>query len=692
MRKNVFAVLAVVVLAGAVLMPGVGHAEGGVVDRATIESLLRTLKSLEEEIQKLNLSSIPSVSGSPVKIKQEIKKIKDDNNRNNDEEDNDNHDNNGKERAGSTGGWITLEELPGNMRISCSLPELKRLHKKDAVYLLQVALKRDGSYPEGWITGYFGPKTEAAVRAFQKKNSLPETGIVDAATVSILNGLVRGWYPDACAAVTLPPGKLQKFGGVIQPVGMTTQMWGTDRLLGDDGNNDPVRGINDEITRALKNAEGKRVFIWGTRDYYSLEGGFWGITAQKVVIRGESDYSILRVLSPADGAGFKTGDTVTIRWDGKDFPNPSEFVYRVELMQTDTVRTLGEVTATSTGELSMGWVVPSDLAMGSYRIQVIQLEKVMCVRAPCYPVESARGVSGWFKITTPISNAAFRVTSPAEGAEWFVGKQYSINWDSVTPRVAGGTVSLTLGVPIPSCVYGNPACMIALQAPYTIASHVSDSGTYTWTIGADVPVWFRDRDVLVTVTFDQGNNTGTSGRFKVKNPVAPSTAMVSMEGISPLSPVTVGLSGGQTIAVFKVKNAGSVPVYLDAATFINNGVATSAVTFDLYASQAGGNSGDVSVVYATGTATTGFGPLSSITESDRMIPGGSWRYLTVKTRSVAANNDTFQVGTASIQSVTYSVKETDLGYSANGDSDFSDTITGLPILGMPSLATVTTRL
>jgi hypothetical protein len=38
-------------------------------------------------------------------------------------------------------------------------------------------------YPEGYVTGYFGPLTQRAVKKLQSKCNLPETGVVDEATL-----------------------------------------------------------------------------------------------------------------------------------------------------------------------------------------------------------------------------------------------------------------------------------------------------------------------------------------------------------------------------------------------------------------------------------------------------------------------------------------------------------------------------
>ncbi len=54
------------------------------------------------------------------------------------------------------------------------------LHKSSRgndVKLLQKFLKVYGVYPEGLITGYFGPLTEAAVKKFQEKEAIDKVGI-----------------------------------------------------------------------------------------------------------------------------------------------------------------------------------------------------------------------------------------------------------------------------------------------------------------------------------------------------------------------------------------------------------------------------------------------------------------------------------------------------------------------------------
>ncbi len=69
------------------------------------------------------------------------------------------------------------------------------------VKILQKALSTDTDiYPEKNASGYFGPATERAVKAFQKENSLPETGAVDRETKDKLNDI---FYRELCPIQTV---------------------------------------------------------------------------------------------------------------------------------------------------------------------------------------------------------------------------------------------------------------------------------------------------------------------------------------------------------------------------------------------------------------------------------------------------------------------------------------------------------
>ncbi|MDO8520845.1 MAG: Gmad2 immunoglobulin-like domain-containing protein, partial [bacterium] len=101
-------------------------------------------------------------------------------------------------------GYITLEEVQGSPRVSCTLPSIKSRSSGPSVYLLQLLLKQEGSYPEGFVTGYYGRLTQAAVSRFQSSRGIPATGIVDAATAKQLTELTGKFYPEECGSVPKP--------------------------------------------------------------------------------------------------------------------------------------------------------------------------------------------------------------------------------------------------------------------------------------------------------------------------------------------------------------------------------------------------------------------------------------------------------------------------------------------------------
>lgn len=64
---------------------------------------------------------------------------------------------------------------------------LKKGMSGSEVSKLQTILAKDSAiYPEGLVTGYFGPATEKAVKLFQKKNSLEQVGYVGPQTRAFL--------------------------------------------------------------------------------------------------------------------------------------------------------------------------------------------------------------------------------------------------------------------------------------------------------------------------------------------------------------------------------------------------------------------------------------------------------------------------------------------------------------------------
>jgi hypothetical protein len=78
----------------------------------------------------------------------------------------------------------------------------------DDIKKVQELLATDGQiYPEGQVTGYFGPRTKEAIKKFQERHGLPVTGVVDEETKSLLAEYLKERQGDR-----VPPGLLKAPG------------------------------------------------------------------------------------------------------------------------------------------------------------------------------------------------------------------------------------------------------------------------------------------------------------------------------------------------------------------------------------------------------------------------------------------------------------------------------------------------
>jgi len=72
--------------------------------------------------------------------------------------------------------------------------------RSEEVKVIQEILKTDPNiYPEGYVTGYYGPLTSNAVKKLQKRCGLPETGVIDSDTEKCIYPVgyrVRVIYPN----------------------------------------------------------------------------------------------------------------------------------------------------------------------------------------------------------------------------------------------------------------------------------------------------------------------------------------------------------------------------------------------------------------------------------------------------------------------------------------------------------------
>ncbi len=156
------------------------------------------------------------------------------------------------------------EELKSTIRIARHLEVGAR---GEDVTLLQELLASDPEvYPEGLVTGYYGPLTYGAVKNFQKKMGVEEVGVVGPKTMSKINQLLE---EGAGASGNIPPGLLiapgmqEKIRHSYQytynqdlPKGIAKKLQGatsTEPADDDDDDDDIVTSTPDIIAPVISN-------------------------------------------------------------------------------------------------------------------------------------------------------------------------------------------------------------------------------------------------------------------------------------------------------------------------------------------------------------------------------------------------------------------------------------------------------
>ncbi|MBZ9569689.1 peptidoglycan-binding protein [Patescibacteria group bacterium] len=98
-----------------------------------------------------------------------------------------------------TGIIFLLSGIGGNIANAREIPWARGMRSAE-VKALQGILKTDTEiYPEGYVTGYFGPLTEKAIKRLQKRCGIAETGVIDSDTESCIYPIdygVRVVYPN----------------------------------------------------------------------------------------------------------------------------------------------------------------------------------------------------------------------------------------------------------------------------------------------------------------------------------------------------------------------------------------------------------------------------------------------------------------------------------------------------------------
>ncbi|TSC74876.1 MAG: Peptidoglycan binding protein [Parcubacteria group bacterium Gr01-1014_30] len=179
------------------------------------------------------------------------------------------------------------KEIKGTLRL---LKSLRLGMSGEDVKLLQEMLATDPEiYPEGLVTGYFGPLTEKAVRKFQAKAKIEQVGQVGPKTLAKINELLT---EGAGASGKVPPGLLiapgikAKLGFSPEPLSGQKLPPGIAKKLDMATSTPPATSTPDTTAPVINNLGAKditatsTVITWGTNEHANSK--VWYSTATPV--------------------------------------------------------------------------------------------------------------------------------------------------------------------------------------------------------------------------------------------------------------------------------------------------------------------------------------------------------------------------------------------------------------------------
>jgi hypothetical protein len=147
-----------------------------------------------------------------------------------------------------------IAELRGEIQEKIAIAaELKEGMTSEDVKLLQEMLAADPDvYPEGLITGFFGPLTKMAVMKFQEKHGLEAVGSVGPKTRAQLNGLLSDeTFKCKAWGRLIAPGQLKKHGNVTIDVSNCANVpGGIAKKLGGDWKGATTTATSTSDTKA----------------------------------------------------------------------------------------------------------------------------------------------------------------------------------------------------------------------------------------------------------------------------------------------------------------------------------------------------------------------------------------------------------------------------------------------------------
>lgn len=335
---------------------------------------------------------------------------------------------------------------------------------------LQKILATDAEvYPEGLMTGYYGPLTEQAVRRYQKKYGIVSSGAPETTGYGVVGSKTRAKMREMCGT-SVPPTEEVYISGVSGPTSLNVGQSGTWTVNARDpengyltytvnwGDNEPIGSGVAEATQLIP-APQTATFthsyakqgIYTPVFYVTDNSGLSAKTSISVNVGSVTSIPSIQVISPNGGETWTKGTMQTIKWQNNTpilvCPSGAECMpleakyYDIKLvsyfppctgdicpMYVIAPYTIAKSIYGSSYNWSVGKIVNYDetgsiAPDGSYTVQVCQTGTSVCDSGDSY----LKIVSGG----TSTNNLPVINLFPAIPSDIKVGQSVSFSWGAV---------------------------------------------------------------------------------------------------------------------------------------------------------------------------------------------------------------------------------------------------------------------
>lgn len=404
---------------------------------------------------------------------------------------------------------------------TCSLPVAgtKIGYQDESVKVVQEVLKTDKSvYPEGLVTGYYGPLTARAVTKFQTKVGLPATGVLDTETKERIEAKLVEGSTGAVAPTVISIGPVEP--PIIRcPIPPT-----------------PIPPPTPDQGFKVYSPSAGETWVPG-QTFKIAWSQIWPTFTGEIPIGRRS---LLKNPSVVGESGSTGVSNTTFAPIGAVRITLHRYI---ACLYTEPRCLIAEampyvISEKTDNDGVFEWAIPADIAeqyQGKMIITVSAIDGGFSGRSAVFVIGS-----------NVLPDNQVKVYSPSAGETWYKGKTYEVKWTSPIERSdmvrLAGTVKIALGQSYnyPPC-YAEP-CPATIAAPiqalYTINANAPDTGSFKWTIPNDLPSGYVSNNMVIYISVNGTDLSGQSGKF----------AIVESSG-SNLPPVVTGVSGPTSLKV-----------------------------------------------------------------------------------------------------------------------------------------------